>query len=91
MNEELERALQSFNDWDMPWLFREQVLKSISTHECRQLFEAVWSEAVAEVYWKSSDLAACARHAEAGLQRAFPRLSSEAVAALANAAAYQWK
>jgi hypothetical protein len=42
-------------------------------------------------HWTSPDLAECGRQAEASLRQRFPDLSAEAISAIVNAAAYQWR
>lgn len=83
-------AICKFDDWSHPWRFASSVTESLGAADAK-LFEEVWAEAGDQKHWlEASDLPAATAASEA-LTARFPWLSPEAVKAIANAAAYQWR
>ena len=84
-------AILGFDDWSYPWRFAASVTESLGAADAR-LFEEVWAEAGDEKHWlQATDLPSGAKAASESLTTCFPWLPPEAVKALANAAAYQWR
>jgi hypothetical protein len=88
----LTDAISSFSDWDRPWEFKDHVEHDTSISPAEQsLFAAIWAEATNERHWKSSDLALCVNQLRGELLSKYPALEQNSIAAIANAAAYQWR
>lgn len=87
----LVAAIQRFNEWHYPWLFEPRVTASLRGADA-ELFREVWAEARDEKHWlHASDLSKGGDAACEVLSRRYPWLPPEAVEALANAAAFQWR
>jgi hypothetical protein len=91
MSESLNRAITSYQDWQSPWRFHDDVLGALAEGGDRERFEMIWAEALDEKHWTSSDLAEGVRHLQAVLVDRFADMSLEAAAAVAKAAAYEWR
>lgn len=88
---QIASAICRFDDWGRPWQFAPFVAESLGAMDA-ELFGEVWAEAVDERHWlQASDLPGGANAASEVLSARFPWLPPEAVKALANAAAYQWR
>lgn len=88
----LSEVIAGYDAWDWPWQFHDYVARAVASREGdRALFERTWLDAMDARHWTSPDLAECGRQAEASLRQRFPDLSTEAISAIVNAAAYQWR
>jgi hypothetical protein len=83
-------AISHFEDWSHPWKFFEFVRASLNVRD-QSLFDVIWHEANRFDHWDSPTLQDGAANAERGLKQTFPGLKQDAIKAVANAAAYQWK
>ena len=88
--EAIEAAVARFTDWHLPWKFKSAVSECLSIED-RAQFVAVWQEAVRLEYWGTSSLKEGAAKVEFVLSRKYPQLTSSALEAVANAAAYEWR
>jgi hypothetical protein len=86
----MDDAIEGFDRWHQPWIFREQVLKSLQSEERRAQFERIWQEATQPAHWRSGDLAASQAALATRLAALF-ELSQLSATAIARAAAYDWK
>jgi hypothetical protein len=88
----LSDAILSFSYWDRPWELKGHVerTQNISASE-QSLFAEIWAEATNGKHWKSSDLALCVNQVRAELVLKYPALKQDAIAAISNAVAYQWR
>ena len=88
----LNAALANYDSWERPWEFVQYVerLADLSASE-REVFAAVWSEAIAERHWTLVDPLWGCKLAHNALRARFSDLSHEAIAAVVRAASYQSK
>lgn len=83
-------AVIGFRSWQQPWLFAGTVGAALSESD-RPLFERIWAEACDARHWTDADLAQAAAQARQALEAGFPGLGTAVAAAIADAAAYQWR
>jgi hypothetical protein len=55
------------------------------------LFRSAWQEALLFQHWNHPDISIGAAAARSAVENRFPQLHSEAISALIEAAAYQWR
>ncbi len=90
MHLDIESAIARYTEWDKPWTFHDRIAALISDGD-RNVFDALWNEALDPNHWKDRDLGTATVHAEQAIAASFPQFSLATIAAIVRAASYEWR
>lgn len=88
----LQKAVQSFDQWHYPWMFFDHVKNHLAGNaEEIALAEKLHEEANWKDHWMDSDLAIGCKIAQNELRKNFPDIDEQTLACFVRAASYNWR